>query len=81
MASGFIELSAKKLQTEEGVNELNRMLQLLFDVVAGDGETVRVYSGYGVPSLSAGAGSLYLRLDGGAGSSVYVREGSSWTAK
>lgn len=81
MADGFVELNSKKIQTEEGVSELNRMLQVLFDNIAGDADTVRVYKGYGVPSFSAGAGSIYMRLDGGANTSIYIMEGSSWTAK
>lgn len=81
MADGFVELNSKKIQTEEGVSELNRMLQVLFDNIAGDADTVRVYKGYGVPSFSAGSGSIYMRLDGGANTSIYIMEGSSWTAK
>lgn len=35
----------------------------------------RLSGGYGVPGAAAGAkGTLYLRLDGGAGTSLYIRE-------
>ena len=37
--------------------------------------------GEGVPSHSARVGSLYLRTDGGSGSTLYVRESSGWVAK
>ena len=81
MADGYKQLSIDDLKTVEGINELNRMLQLLFDRVAGDGVDQRVYSGYGVPTIPATSGSLYLRLDGAGSTTLYVREGSSWTAK
>jgi len=87
MADGFNELTVDKIKTPDGINELNRMLSLLFDNMAGDGNTVRVYRGYGSPLnvVSASVGSIYQRLDGGAGTSVYVKEsgtdGSGWVAK
>jgi hypothetical protein len=42
-----------------------------------------IYSGTGVPSptFTAGNGSLYLRRDGSAGSTLYVREAGGWIAK
>lgn len=81
MADGYIELDPKKIQTAEGIAELNRMLFHLFDNIAGDGDSIRVYRGYGVPSLSAGIGSLYLRLDGGSTTTLYVKESGGWVAK
>ena len=87
MADGFNELDEKKLQTHEGVSELNRMLQFLFNAVAGDGYEVRVYSGTGSPLnvVQAKIGSLYLRTDGGGSTTLYVKEsgtdGSGWVAK
>lgn len=84
---GFISLTVEKLKTPEGVNTLNNMLQKLFDVAIGDGDTVRSYKGYGSPenSVSAGIGSVYHRLDGGASTSIYVKESGTgatgWTAK
>ncbi len=40
-----------------------------------------VTQGAGVPTAAQPAGSLYLRTDGGAGSTLYVREGAVWTPK
>ena len=79
MADGFVELTQEKLQTKDGINELNRMLQLLFDNVAGDANTVRVYRGYGSPLnvVAAGVGSIYMRLDGSAGAVIYEKESAS----
>lgn len=76
MADGFAELTKEKLQTVEGVNELNRMISLLFDNVAGDGDTVKVYRGYGTPEsvVSAGMGSIYQRLNGGSGTTLYMKQ-------
>lgn len=81
MADGFKQLGVKDLTTSEGIGELNRMLQTLFDKLAGDGVNQGVYSGSGVPTFYATTGSIYLRRDGGANTSIYVREGTSWTAK
>lgn len=75
---GFIELTQEKLISKDGIVELNRMLQKLFEHAVGDGDTVRVYKGFGVPTLAAGDGSLYQRLDGGL---LYVMESGTWTAK
>ena len=87
MADGYVELTEESLKTHDGANELNRMIRFLYDNVAGDGDTVRVYKGYGSPLnvVAAGVGSIYLRLDGGASTSVYVKEsgttGAGWVAK
>lgn len=87
MADGFVELNSKKIQTEEGVSELNRMLQVLFDNMVGDGDTVRYFKGYGSPEnvVSASVGSIYSRLDGGATTTLYVKTSGTgatgWTAK
>jgi hypothetical protein len=87
MADGFVELNPERITTHDGVTELNRMLQFLYDNVAGDGETVRVYRGYGSPLnvVAAGIGSIYMRLDGGAITSIYIKEsgtdGTGWVAK
>jgi len=40
-----------------------------------------ITTGTGAPSHSAPDGSLYLRTDGGAGSTLYVRETGAWVAK
>ena len=87
MADGFLELTTESVKTSQGISVLNDMLKKLFDVVAGDGENVRVFNGYGSPEnvIKANIGSLYLRKDGGAGTSVYVKESGTgsagWVAK
>ena len=47
--------------------------------------TVKILTGSGAPSVSAPVGSLYTRTDGGAGSTLYVKESgtdsSGWVAK
>jgi len=40
-----------------------------------------ITTGTGAPSHSAPNGSVYLRTDGGAGSTLYVRETGAWVAK
>lgn len=37
--------------------------------------------GAGAPTVAAASGSIYLRTDGGAGTTLYVREGAVWTPK
>ena len=87
MADGFSELTFEKLQTPQGIAELNRMLRFLFDNVPGDGDQVRDYQGYGTPLnvVQAKIGSTFRRLDGGASTSFYVKESgtdaSGWVAK
>lgn len=87
MADGYIPLTQKALQSEGGISLLNQMLSTLFNVVAGDGQTVKVYSGYATPEaqISAGIGSIYLRKDGGANTTLYVKESGTgatgWVAK
>lgn len=87
MADGYVELTFDKIQTPEGIAELNRMLRSLHDLVAGDGEQRRVFSGVGSPEgvVSAGIGSIYMRTDGGASTAIYVKESGSeatgWVAK
>jgi len=87
MAEGWVELHKEDLQSVEGINSLNRMLRLLFDLIPGDANNVRDFSGYGSPEnvVSADIGSTYRRLDGGATTTLYVKtSGSSatgWTAK
>ena len=41
----------------------------------------QILSGTGVPTMPIANGSLYLRLDGVAGSTLYVREAGAWAAK
>ena len=87
MEGGYIPLTLDKMNTVEGVNLINRMFDQLFKLVAGDGQTVRIYAGYGSPesAVVAGIGSLYLRYDGGAGTSLYVKQSGTgatgWVGK
>lgn len=81
MAEQPIEFTKETLGTTEGIAELNRVIRKLHENIAGDGESVKVHSGNGVPTISAGVGSVYLRKDGGAGTSLYVKEASGWVAK
>lgn len=76
MAEGYIELTSGYLTTPGGVADLNRMLRTLYENLAGDTDSVRVYQGYGTPEsvITAGIGSLYLRLDGGADTTLYRKE-------
>jgi len=48
---------------------------------SGGAPTVDVSSGTGVPVTTPANGSLFLRTDGGAGSTLYIREGGAWVAK
>lgn len=75
-ADGYIELSVGSLNTADGINQINRMFQTLYNNVAGDSENIRIFSGYGSPEavITAGIGSLYLRANGGAGTALYIKE-------
>lgn len=87
MADGFIPLTPQSLTVIDGLNELNRMLRELYENMAGDGDMVRIYQGYGSPEnvVKASVGSLYLRLNGGATTTLYVKTSGTadtgWTAK
>jgi hypothetical protein len=43
--------------------------------------SVQMLSGSGEPTMSAPDGSIYLRTDGGSGTTFYVRESGVWVAK
>ena len=88
MADGYIELSKEKLETPAGITELNRMLRQLYELVSGDGKNTKIYYGYGSPEgvVVASVGSIYMRKDGGAGTSIYIKEvgvdtATNWVAK
>jgi hypothetical protein len=87
MADGFVEVTPKNIATADGVREINRMLRAVFDMVAGDGINVRVLHGYGTPegAVKADIGALFLRKDGGANTTLYVKESGTgdtgWVAK
>lgn len=84
---GYVELSLEKLANREGINEINRMLKQLYENSVGDGDTVRVFKGYGSPenTITASIGSLYQRLDGSTSTTLYVKTSGSgatgWTSK
>ena len=82
MADGFIELSKAKLETPAGINELNRMLRQLYELVSGDGKNTKLYYGYGSPEgvVVASMGSIYLNKSGGANTSIYTKESGTETA-
>jgi hypothetical protein len=82
MADGFIELSKEQLETTVGINELNRMLRQLYELVSGDGKNTKIYYGYGSPEgeVVASIGAIYMRKDGGVNTSVYVKESGTETA-
>ncbi len=87
MADGYIELSKEKLDTPAGMGELNRMLRELYELVSGDGKDTKIYYGYGSPEgeIVASIGSVYMRKDGAANTSIYIKESGTgatgWTAK
>lgn len=78
-ADGYTEFTLETLQTPDGINQINRVIRELYDNIAGDSEGIRVFNGYGSPEgvVSAGIGSIYLRADGGSGTSVYRKESDS----
>lgn len=41
----------------------------------------QILSGVGAPTVAVPDGSLYLRKDGAAGSTLYVHEAGAWAAK
>ncbi len=57
------------------------------NIATGNGTDLNVatalvsISGDGVPSLACENGSIYRRRDGGAGTTLYVREAGAWVAK
>jgi len=76
MPIDFTEFNTNSLNSPDAINQLNQILRTIANNVAGDTESVRIYSGYGTPegNITAGIGSMYMRLDGGANTSVYRKE-------
>lgn len=72
----FTEFTPDFLNTPEGVNELNRILNVLNINIAGDTDGVRVFKGFGSPEgeVVANVGAIYLRLDGGTDTTLYAKE-------
>lgn len=79
---GFVELSKDKLDSNEGIAELNRMFQLLFSNISSDGFMQKVFQGLGSPegAVNAEIGSLYMRLDGSGDTSLYKKASGVQTA-
>lgn len=77
--SNYHDFTLETLKTPDGVTRLNSILRQLAQNISSDGESVKVYQGTGTPesSVSAGVGSLYMRTDGGADTSVYRKESGS----
>lgn len=85
---GFVELTPEKLSSKEGLAEINRMLREIYENIPGDGNTVRIFRGYGSPEgvVSASPGSIYMRLDPvSTTTGIYIKtsgtNASTWTAK
>lgn len=76
MPDGYIQLDKSSFESGGAYQDLNRMMQFLYDQMPGDGESVRIYKGYGSPEgvVVAGVGSLYLRLDGTTDTTIYKKE-------
>ena len=75
----YQDFTLEMLQTPTGIAKLNSILSQLSANITGDTESVKVYQGVGTPeaSVAAGVGSLYMRTDGGADTSVYRKESGS----
>lgn len=76
MADGYLELSVSDLQSPSGVAQLNQMLQSIYNNMSSDTVNTKVFYGYGTPEaqVTANVGSIYMRQDGGANTSVYRKE-------
>lgn len=74
--NSFQELTPEMLKTQDGVNILNNIIKQLVDNVPSDLENVRIFKGYGTPeaSVTAGIGSLYMRVDGAVGTTTYQKQ-------
>ena len=72
----YIELSPESLASTQGASELNRMLRVLFDAIAGDTVGRRVFKGFGTPEgqVAANVGSIFMREDGAANETLYMKE-------
>ena len=83
----YTPITAESLKSNVGLSALNDMLRMIFENLHADGEGIGIYRGYGSPEnlVTAKVGSLYLRLDGGASTTLYVKTSGTgatgWTAK
>lgn len=76
MADGYQELTVESLGTTDGISNLCRMINELYNNMGGDGNNVRIFNGYGSPEsvVTAGVGSLFLRKDGTTDTTLYRKE-------
>lgn len=76
MADGFQPLTVAQIQTPDGISQLNNIIQILYNNMAGDGVNVSTFYGVGSPEgfVTAGIGSIYLRTDGSTNTSLYRKE-------
>lgn len=77
--SNYQDFTLETLRSPDGITKLNSILRQISQNISSDGESVKVYQGVGTPeaSVAAGVGSLYMRTDGGADTSVYRKETGS----
>jgi hypothetical protein len=74
----FLPATASAYNLGDGTNRIAAVFSNTYSL----GSTgLTISSGTGAPGFAAPSGSLYLRTDGGAGTTLYVREGASWASK
>jgi hypothetical protein len=74
----FIPGAASSYNLGDGTNRLAAVFSNAYSL----GSTgLTISSGTGAPGVAAPSGSIYLRTDGGAGTTLYVSEGASWASK
>lgn len=82
----YQEFTFEMLKTPIGMAKFNAILSRIAQSLPGDSETVGILFGIGDPesSITANVGSLYLRFDGSAGTTLYIKESGTgntgWTA-
>lgn len=74
--SDYIDFTPEQLKTPEGIAKLNTIIRKLAQDMPGDGEGIKIYKGYGTPEafVTAGISSLYMRIDGSAGTTLYQKQ-------
>lgn len=83
------ELKSKVFNMEQSWNfQLSYPLDPISEKIISDIalKYTRIIVGSGVPTATADTGSIYLRTDGGASTSIYIKEsgsgtGNGWVAK
>jgi hypothetical protein len=85
-ASSFILFRNASLSTDLFKVDWNGNIATFGSLRLGGATQSSLFSGTGAPTYAANVGSLYLRLDGGAGSTLYIKESgngtsSGWVAK